>query len=206
MQPEQDDISRLIGRLGEDDGSAAAALLPLVYGHLRDLAGHYFAGQAANHTLQPTALVHEAYLKLVGAHGQPQGFRGREHFLAVAARAMRQVLVDHARRRNAARRDVGRRGAPTANGDGDPLGEQIDIRQEGSADTTRFDVIELDAALRRLAELDPRKAEIVTLQYFGGLELDAIAEVIGISRATVARELTFARAWLGNELRGGSEA
>jgi RNA polymerase sigma-70 factor (ECF subfamily) len=196
MAAPEDDISRLIGRLGEDDGSAAAALLPLVYGHLRDLASRYFADQAAAHTLQPTALVHEAYLKLVGSDDTPRAYRGREHFLAVAARAMRQILVDHARRRHTARRDGGRRA---------DLDSGISIVAPGDgpdASVVReFDVVRLDESLRRLAHLDPRKAEVVTLQYFGGLEQDAIADVVGISRATVARELAFARAWLTSDMR-----
>ncbi|MBL9148071.1 MAG: sigma-70 family RNA polymerase sigma factor [Phycisphaerae bacterium] len=196
MATPEDDISRLIGRLGEDDGSAAAALLPLVYGHLRDLACRYFADQGAQHTLQPTALVHEAYLKLVGTEDAPRAYRGREHFLAVAARAMRQVLVDHARRRSAARRDGGRRGHLDSG-----ISIVAPIEAPDATAERVLDVVRLDESLRRLAALDPRKAEIVTLQYFGGLEQDAIADVVGVSRATVARELTFARAWLSDDMR-----
>ncbi len=179
------DITLLLGRLGADDGSVAQALLPLVYDELRALAQSHFARQSPDHTLQATALVHEVYLKL--ARGAPASWNGRDHFFAVAAQAMRQVLVDHARRKRAEKREGGRSRVE--------LGEWA---AEGQGDLGA--ILDLEDALERLAALDPRKAQVVTLRFFGGLTNEAVAEALGIARATVADDWSFARAWLAKEL------
>lgn len=188
-EPPAREITELLGRLGSDDGSVAASLLPLVYGELRALAQSHFARQSADHTLQATALVHEVYLKL--ARGSDARWNGRDHFFAVAAQAMRQVLVDHARRKRAEKRQGG--------------GERVQLDHAAtfaaSPDAARVcDVLDLEDALERLAALDERKARVVTLRFYGGLTNDAVAEVLGIARATVADDWAFARAWLAKEL------
>jgi RNA polymerase sigma factor (TIGR02999 family) len=182
------DITRLLGRLGEDDGSVAQALLPLVYDELRALAQSHFARQSPDHTLQATALVHEVYLKL--ARGTPPAWSGRDHFFAVAAQAMRQVLVDHARRKRAEKREGGRSRVE--------LGDWAVGGDGGNADVGAL--LDLEEALERLAALDPRKAQVVTLRFFGGLTNEAVAEALGIARATVSDDWAFARAWLAKEL------
>jgi RNA polymerase sigma factor (TIGR02999 family) len=181
------DVTELLGRLGTDDGSVAAQLLPLVYDELRALAQSHFARQSSRHTLQATALVHEVYLKL--ARGA--AWSGRDHFFAVAAQAMRQVLVDHARRKRAEKRDGGRERVELAEG--------LARTAEAGAGTV-CDVLDLEEALERLAALAPRKAQVVTLRFYGGLTNEAVAEAIGIARATVADDWAFARAWLAKEL------
>jgi RNA polymerase sigma factor (TIGR02999 family) len=186
---ESGDITRILERLTEVDGSAAEQLLPVVYDELRALAGSFFERQDPSHTLQPTALVHEAYLRLVR---QPDAqWTGRDHFFAVAARAMRQILVDHARRRRAEKRG-GQWGRITLDEAISPsVGQQIDF-------------VELDEALGKLSKFDERKAQVVTLRFFGGLTNDAVAHVLGISRTTVADDWRVARAFLARELREGA--
>jgi len=160
-----------------------ARVVPLVYGELRRLAGLHMRREKAGHTLQPTALVHEAYARLAASDLTLQD---RKHFFAVASRAMRRILVDHARSRGSLKR-----GADVAHV---PL-------DEGIADAApREEVLELDAALERLATVDERKARVVEFHYFGGLSYDEIAEVEGISAATVDRDLRFAKAWLQSAL------
>lgn len=183
------DVTELLGRLGTDDGSVAAQLLPLVYDELRALAQSHFARQSSGHTLQATALVHEVYLKL--ARGAGAAWNGRDHFFAVAAQAMRQVLVDHARRKRAEKRDGGRERVELAEG--------LARTAEAGADAV-CDVLDLEEALERLAALAPRKAQVVTLRFYGGLSNEAVAEALGIARATVADDWAFARAWLAKEL------
>jgi len=179
------DISRILEQLTEADGSAAEQLLPVVYDELRALAGSFFERQDPAHTLQPTALVHEAYLRLVR---QPDAqWTGRDHFFAVAARAMRQILVDHARRRRADKRG-GQWGRITLDEAIWPSGRQIDF-------------VELDDALGKLSEFDERKGQVVTLRFFGGLTNEQVAIVLGISRATVADDWRVARAFLARALR-----
>lgn len=186
----QSQLTQILDRLGGPDDSAAQELLPLVYAELRRLAGAYFERQAPSHTLQPTALVHEAYMRLVV--DRDSGWNGRDHFFAVAAMAMRQILVDHARRRKADKRG----------GDWERVTLDAAVAPAG----TELDLVDLDAALARLAEHDPRQARVVTLRFFGGLSNEGVAEVLGISRATVANDWRFARAWLAGELRRGDEA
>jgi RNA polymerase sigma factor (TIGR02999 family) len=179
------EITQLLGRLGQGDGAVAESLLPLVYDELRALAQSHFARQSADHTLQATALVHEVYLKL--ARGASPGWRGRDHFFAVAAHAMRQVLVDHARRKRAEKREGSR--------------SRVELGERAAADGADLGaILDLEEALERLGRLDPRKAQVVTLRFFGGLTNDAVAEALGIARATVADDWAFARAWLAKEL------
>ncbi|MCA9555116.1 MAG: sigma-70 family RNA polymerase sigma factor [Myxococcales bacterium] len=156
-------------------------LTPSLYGHLRAIAGSYFRAQSSNHTLQPTALVNEAFIKLSGSDAA--AFVSREHFVSVAARAMRQILVDHARAKAAAKR-----------GGGIPTQTLTEVQGDGGARIV--DLIALDSALNALAELDPRHAQVVELRYFGGLSVPEIAETLEVSVATIERDWKKARAWL----------
>ncbi|MGB0716291.1 MAG: ECF-type sigma factor [Phycisphaerae bacterium] len=179
-----DHATMLLQRLSRGDAGAASNLLPLVYDELRAVAGGYFKRQDPSHTLQPTALVHEAYMKLVGAAG---AWNDHAHFCAVAATAMRQILIDHARAKRTAKRS----------------GQQADITIDGlespSGDLT-LDLLALDDALDKLAKESERTARLVELRYFGGLSVDEIAHVIDVSPSTAAREWRHARAWLSREL------
>jgi RNA polymerase sigma factor (TIGR02999 family) len=180
------EVTRVLSAIEAGDPQAAEQLLPLVYGELRRLAAQRLAGEGPGHTLQPTALVHEAYLKLVGADPQ-QPWNGRVHFFAAAAEAMRRILIDHARRKHRARRGGGKKRVE--------LGDMDDIEmvtKHGRAD----ELLALDEALTQLAVADPRRAELVRLRYFAGLTLVQAAELLGISRATADRHWAFARAWL----------
>jgi len=159
-------------------------MVPLVYDELRVIATRLMRGERADHTLQATALVHEAYARLVDAQVD---WRDRSHFFAIAARQMRRILVDHAKARGRVKRGGGDR----------PL--TLDEAVAVSGDSNE-NLVELDEALERLAELDERKAKVVELHYFGGLTYDEAAEVLGISPATVDRDLRFAKAWLYREL------
>ncbi len=185
IEPTSADITRLLQQWSDGDSEALDRLVPLVYDRLRQLARHRLRGQAADRSLNTTALVHEAYLKLVDA--RQARFRDRAHFLAVASRVMRQLLIDHARARQAAKRGGGR-GAVE-------LDEALWI-QEGDLDV----LTELDEALTRLAALDPRQSEMLEQHYFGGLSIEETAVALGVSPATVKRELRSARAWLAAEL------
>lgn len=181
------DATALLLRVEAGDASAAESLLPLVYSQLRAIAGGYFRGQRANHTLQPTALVHEAYLKLV--RGEGQGWRSQAHFCAVAATAMRQILATHAEARRAAKRGGDAQRVPLADVT-TPSGEQ------------RLDIVALDEALTLLREIDERQVRVIELWFFGGLPLAQIAEVLGVSERTVERDWRRARAWLNSRLAG----
>lgn len=167
--------------LADGDGSAAIRLLPYVYDELRVLAASYFNGQPSNHTLQPTALVHEAFLRL--ADQTSSRWQDRAHFFAVAAVAMRQILVSHARRRNTQKRGSGRRGFSID--DGPEPGIALDE-----------DLLALDEALDELAKLDSRKARVVESRFFGGLTHQEIAGVLDVSLSTVESDWRFSRAWL----------
>lgn len=169
----------------EVDSSDLDGVLPIIYTELRRLAGRHMRRQAPGHTLQTTALVHEAYIKLANAN--PTECSDRRRFFALASRAMRSVLVDHARRRQGARRAFEpAQFAPEEGG--------AAINAEGT------EVLDVDRALTRLAVLDPRKVRIVELRYFGGLTADETAEVLDISTVTVHRQWQLARAWLQQEL------
>ncbi len=178
----------LLARVGAGDSAAAHELLPLVYEQLRAMAGSYFRGQPADHTLQPTALVHEAYLKLV--HIPDGNWENRVHFCAVAATAMRQILHDRARRRRAAKRG------------GDAKRVPLD-EMEAPSGGQPVDMVALDDALERLAALDARQARIVELRFFGGLTVEQVAHVLEVSTRTVEKDWRRTRAWLSRELSGG---
>jgi RNA polymerase sigma factor (TIGR02999 family) len=183
--PDPSNLTQLLRRGREGDRAAIDALMPLVYQELRRIAGSYLRSQSPGHTLQPTALVHEAYLRLAD-RAQPE-WQDRAHFFSVAATIMRQILVDHARTRCAAKRGGG--GVKVEFADG------LDYSDEKAGD-----LIALDDALKALAALDERKARALELRYFGGLSVEETAEVLGISVATVGRETRFAEAWLRKEL------
>ncbi|MEZ5291428.1 MAG: ECF-type sigma factor [Vicinamibacterales bacterium] len=181
--------SRLLRRAAGGDANAASRLMPLVYDELRRLAAGYLRRERRGQTLQPTALVHEAYVRLVRPTGQ--AWQGRTHFLAIAAVSMRQVLVDRARRRRAAKRggDAVRLTLDDAMLPSDSRGAEVDL-------------LALDRALDRLAALDPAQARIVELRYFGGLTVEETAEAVGLSPATVKRHWALARAFLKRTLDG----
>lgn len=164
---------------------ALEQLMPIVYDELRRLASHYMRRERPEHTLQATALVNEAYIRLVD---MKVSWQDRAHFFAVAARLMRRLLVDHARAHHRAKRDSG---GPNVS---------LDDAVEVSA-TPSSNLVALDEALTRLAEFDPAMSEIVELHFFGGLSNEQVAEALGISRATVQRKLRLAKAWLNHELR-----
>jgi len=186
--PEDDAAKRitlLLSEIGKDEtGKAAAELLPLVYEQLREMADRAFRNQPAGHTLQPTALVSEAYLRLAGK----EDWAGRDHFFAVAASAMRQILVDHARRKRAAKR-------------GGAWG-RMSLQGIASGDGVDADLLDLDEALMALASEHERSARVVEMRFFGGLTEDSAAKALGVSRKTAAQDWAFARAWLSRRLRG----
>jgi RNA polymerase sigma factor (TIGR02999 family) len=183
------DSHRVTALLHEWTGGSSAAmdeLLPYVYDELRRRAARYLRHERINHTLQTTALVHEAYLKLVDQESVE--WKDRGHFFAVAAQAMRRILVDHAKHRNRAKR-------------GGPGGDlQLDEALEIPAVENSVDIQALDEALSRLAKIDPQQERLVELRYFAGLSLEETAQAMNISRATAAREWQMAKAWLHREL------
>lgn len=189
-KPSPADVTRLLHRWEEGDESAVEELMPLVYDELRALAARRLRGEREGHTLQATALVNEAYLRLVGSQVPLQG---RAHFFALAARMMRRILVDHARARDAAKRGGGAarlslteaRLFEPASDEGDPVG-----------------VLAIHEALEALESHDERKARVVELSVFAGLTQREVAEALSVSPATVERDLRFARAWLASRLRG----
>lgn len=175
--------------LAAGDGRAADELLPLIYTELRALAAARLADERSDHTLQPTALVHEAYLKLIDQTRVQ--WRDRQHFFAVAAEIIRRILVDHARAKNAAKRGGDR--------------HRVDLHgMEVSEATSPVDYVQLDEALCDLAALSERQARVVELRHFAGLEVVAVAEVLGISERTVVGDWKFARVWLQKRLGGVS--
>jgi RNA polymerase sigma-70 factor (ECF subfamily) len=176
------DVTVLLARWNNGDTEALKQLLGLVHDELRHLAGHLLRRERADHTLQPTELVHEAYLRLEGLQEMP--FEGRRHFYGAAAQAMRRILVDHARQRNAEKR-----GGPEQQRV--PLDEALNLPVD-----LRLDFVSLDEALTALAAHAPDKARVVELRFFGGLSISETAEVMGIAQATVKRHWVFARAWL----------
>lgn len=188
-EAEAQKVTQLLAHWSRGDDAALQKLTPLVYAELRRLAHRYMKGQPVDHTLQTTALVNEAYLRLVDQN-RPS-FTNRSHFYAVAAKAMRQILVDYAR---AARRQ--RRGAGASKVELDEAAV-ISAEQSGA-------ILDLSDALERLANLDSRAAQGVELRYFGGLTQDEIAEVLKVSAVTVRRDWVFARAWLYRELHSAA--
>lgn len=179
-------VTDFLARLGADEPAAASELLPLVYEELRRLARHHLRAERPDHTLQPTALVHEAYLKLVDQ--TRVDWRGRGHFLAVASLAMRRLLVDHARARQRQRRGGG---APALT-----LGAALPVADTGQAE----DIVALDQLLDTLAGFDARAARVVECRYFGGLSIEETAAALDIAPMTVKRAWRLARAWLRREL------
>jgi len=179
------EATRLLKRVADGDVAAADDLLPLVYNELRARAGAYFRGQPANHTLQPTAVVHEAYLKLV--RDPDNRWNSRAHFCAVAATAMRQILTDHARRRRLAQHARRER-------------HQDTTLIETPSHNSGIDLLALEDALTKLAALDTRQARLVELRFFGGLTVEDTAKVLEVSPSTIKKEWRRVRAWLSDEI------
>ena len=182
-------VTELLVRWRAGDQDALQRLIPLVYSELRDIARRQLRGERPGHTLQSAALVHEAYLRLVDQ--KPFETRDRAHFLAVASRLMRQVLVDHARHHGAAKRGAEQRVE---------LDVSVDLPH-----VPQIEMVALDDALKALAKLDEQQAQIVELRFFGGLAVEEIAEVLGSSRSTVKREWNIAKAWLSREMQRGRD-
>jgi RNA polymerase sigma factor (TIGR02999 family) len=186
------DVTRLLDAAAAGDARAAADLLPAVYAELRQLAAARLAGEKAGHTLQPTALVHEAYLRLVGGD-QPPDWDGRAHFFGAAAEAMRRILVDRAREKGRQKRGGGL--------------HRVDVDALDLATTVTPDqLLAVDEALARLALADPAAARIVDLRYFAGLTVAEAGTALGVSTATAYRHWNYARAWLHSELGGTGES
>jgi RNA polymerase sigma factor (TIGR02999 family) len=180
------EVTLLLNELQRGDKDALGRLIPLVYGELRRLAGHYLQAERVGHTLQPTALVNEAYLRLV--EQDRADWRNRAQFLGVAAQLMRRILVDYARARETAKR-----GGPAVRMDVENL--------EGGIDGTQIEeILAVDEAIERLTALDPQQARVVELRYFAGLTIEETAEALGVSPRTVKREWAMAAAWLRSEL------
>jgi RNA polymerase sigma factor (TIGR02999 family) len=185
MRPESHEVTKLLKDWGAGDESVPEKLMPLVYDELRRLAHQYMRREKPGHTLQTSALVNEAYLRLV-KQSEIQ-WESRAHFFGIAARLMRQILVDQARRRNFAKRGGGAIRVS--------LNDATAIAHEQSAS-----VVALDEALKTLEQTDPRKSRIVELRFFGGMSIEETAEALKVSPGTVMREWTFARAWLRQEM------
>ena len=186
------ELSQIINAIEAGDRKAAGQLLPLVYDELRRLASQKMSNEKSSHTLQPTALVHEAFLRLVGNEDR-QRWDGRGHFFAAAAESMRRILIENARRRNAIKR-----GGSLARQELHPDDAILDPED---AET----LLSLDEALHRLAETDPQLAKMVELRYFTGLTIEETAKVLGVSPRTTKRNWAYARAWLRREMDGDQE-
>jgi RNA polymerase sigma factor (TIGR02999 family) len=180
------EVTLLLAEWAKGNQNALDALTPLVYRELRQLAASYLRKERQGHTLQPTALVHEAYLRLVDQTNPT--WQSRSHFYGVAARLMRQILVDHARRNQA-----GKRGGFKV-----PLDEAVSFQHERCRD-----LVALDTGLNALEQIDPRKCKAVELRYFGGLSMDEIAQTLHVATITVRRDLRMAEAWLHQEMQNG---
>ena len=184
------DVNALLGDLKVGNDKAAADLVVLLYSELRRLASSYLRRERSDHTLQTTALVHEAYLRLTDQ--REVHWKNKEQFMGVAAQLMRRILVDYSRGHDAKKRG----------GEFEKVFlDEVEIVSRGKA----ADVIAVDEALTRLAKFDPQQAQLVELRFFGGLDLDEAAAVLGVSRTTVKRNWNLAKAWLARELRGGDE-
>ena len=184
------DVTQILQEVSGGDRGAPARLMPLVYDELRRLADHYLRRERPDHTLQPTALVHEAYLHLIDQ--RRVDWQNRAHFFGVAAQLMRRILVDHARRHRASKRGGFQQKLT--------LDEAVDYSQPRDVD-----LIALDDALDALAQLDARQSRIVELRFFGGLTIEETAEALSVSPATVKAEWKMAKAWLRREIGGGSD-
>jgi RNA polymerase sigma factor (TIGR02999 family) len=187
----QSEVTRLLSQWSDGNQAALDELTPLVYQELHQRARNYLRRERVDHTLQPTALIHEAYLRLVD--DSPSEWKGRAHFFAVASRVMRQILVDHARRHAA-----GKRGSGVAN---------VSLEEAlVPARSEHADLMALDDALEKLATFDQRKCRIVEMRYFGGCTVEETAEALGIAGITVMREMRVAEAWLRRVMRGEDPA
>jgi RNA polymerase sigma factor (TIGR02999 family) len=186
--PDPDEVTRLLHRWQEGDEEALEVLTPVVYGELHRLAHHHMRGERQDHLLQTTALVHEAFLRLVGVESS---WQGRQQFYAAAAGIMRRVLVDFARRRDAAKRGAG--------------AVQVTLSEGILSGEPELGVLALDEALTRLAARDPRKVRVIELRCFAGMTIEETAEVLGVSHTTVEKDLKMARAWLTRELQVGED-
>jgi len=192
------EASLCVEAVARGEAGAEERLLELVYRELRQLARSFLREERADHTLQATALVHEAWMRLIGQHSV--SWQGRQHFFAVAAMAMRRVLVDHARAHRAERRGGGAGRAPLATG----LAEAVEERGDGLF--THIDLLTLDEGLRRLEQHSERAARIVELRFFGGLTEKETAETLGVAPSTVTLEWKAARAWLSSWMQRGEDA
>jgi RNA polymerase sigma-70 factor, ECF subfamily len=180
-------VTRLLNDWGDGDSTALDELIPVIYDELRSLAARYLRRERADHTLQPTALVHEAYFRLVDQ--RDVHWQGRAHFFGVAAQMMRRILIDHAKSHGREKRGGGL--------------HKVDLDQAAVlAEEQASEVIALDDALEALARLDPRKGKIVELRYFGGLSVEETAELLGVSPNTVMRDWAMAKAWLYKTIKG----
>jgi RNA polymerase sigma factor (TIGR02999 family) len=189
-QSAEPDVTELLSRWGQGDRDAFDALAPSVYGELRRIAVGYLRRERPDHTLQPTALVHEAFLRLV--EQRDVDWQSRQHFFGVSAQLMRRILVDYARQRAADKRGGGRNHVT--------LDEAL-----AAAESNRLDVILIDDALRRLASIDPNHVRLIELRFFGGLTIEEAADVLGYSSGTAKREWRLAKAWLRRELAKGGQ-
>ncbi len=192
------DVTMLLNAVGQGDENAAAQLLPLVYEELRKLAASRMSHESAGQTLQPTALVHEAYMRLVDAQGKSPRWDGRGHFFGAAALAMRRILVERARHRNRIKHGGGRKRVD--------LGEAATMADAtgGANGADGTDLIALDEAMQKLERVDKRKYDVVMLRYFAGLSIEETASALSLSAATIKNEWTFARAWLHREMAGSA--
>jgi RNA polymerase sigma factor (TIGR02999 family) len=181
------EVTRFLSAIDQGDAQAAEQLLPLVYEELRRLAAHKMARENSGQTLQATALVHEAYLRLIG-NETPRLYRDRAHFFTAAATAMRRILTDNARRKQSEKHGGKRQQEP--------------LKEIADTETDDDDLLALSEALQKLAAQDPLKAQLVELRYFGGLTGDQAAEVLGLSPSTADRHWAYARSWLQAEVRG----
>jgi RNA polymerase sigma-70 factor, ECF subfamily len=188
METTSHEVTRLLADWSRGDQAALDKLMPLVYGELRQIARRYMARQSPGHSLQTTALINEAYLKLVGQ--QEKRWRNRAHFFGVAAQAMRHILVDYARAKHYAKRGAGVRRVS--------LDEALMVSDERAAE-----LVALDEAIAELANIDPRKCKVVELRYFGGLSVEETAEALNVSPVTVMRDWSLAKAWLRRALSQG---
>jgi RNA polymerase sigma factor (TIGR02999 family) len=181
------DVTALLRALNDGDRDAMDRLIPLLYQEIREIAAHHMGMERRDHTLQPTALVNEAYLRLAGS--KTSNWESRAHFLGAASRVIRRVLVEHARSRNRLKRGGGQ--------------QLVTLPREIAGDEgIDLDLLALDRALQRLGEEDPEEKEVVELRFFGGMSVPEIARVLGVSPRTVERRWSYARAWLFRELEG----
>jgi len=188
-EPDPAEVTKILKRMAGGDRDAVEELMPVVYGELRSIAARYLSRERAGHTLQPTALVNEAYLKLIQQNRIE--WQGRSHFFAISSQLMRRILVDHARSKLRVKRGDGARRVE--------LNEDLMISPQNSAD-----VLRLEDALVALEQLDPTQAKIVEMRFFGGLTVDEVATVLGVSKRKVEAEWTMIRAWLRRELSADS--